>query len=136
MFEFLSFKYRNRAKNIFKRINDIYGHKNGDTVLREIGKLLKSVARLSDIPARYGGEEFALLLPGTTSEGAWEMATRLGTMIREHRFKFLDSEQVTISLGISTYKEKSIQSPDQLVQLADEAMYKAKLLGKDRTLQA
>ncbi len=120
----------------FKRINDNYGHTQGDTVLREIGKLTKDVARLSDVPARYGGEEFAVVLPNTTSEGALQLATRLGSIIRDHRFECLDGEQVTISLGTSTLTGNSAQSCDQLVQLADKAMYKAKLSGKDRISQA
>jgi two-component system cell cycle response regulator len=119
----------------FKRINDNYGHIQGDTVLREIGKLTKSVARLSDVPARYGGEEFAVVLPNTTAEGAQEMATRLSSIIRDHAFEGLDGEQITISSGTSTYTGKSVRSCDQLVQLADKAMYQAKLLGKDRISQ-
>jgi diguanylate cyclase (GGDEF)-like protein len=120
----------------FKRINDNYGHTHGDTVLRDIGKLIKSVARGSDTPARYGGEEFAIVLPNTTSKGALEMSTRLGTLIREHKFECLNGEQITVSAGTSTFKDKNVQSPDQLVILADKAMYKAKLLGKDRISQA
>ncbi len=119
----------------FKRINDNYGHTHGDTVLRGVGKLMKSFARESDVPARYGGEEFAIVLPNTTSEGALEMATRLSSMIREHKFEGLDGEQITISTGTSTFIGKSVQSYGQLVQLADEAMYKAKLQGKDRIMQ-
>jgi two-component system cell cycle response regulator len=119
----------------FKRINDIYGHKQGDAVLREIGKLTKGVARQSDVCARYGGEEFAIVLPNTTAEGALEMATRLGTLIREHMFEYLKGEQITVSAGIATLKDKCIQSPDQLVMLADNAMYKAKSLGKNRISQ-
>ena len=116
----------------FKRINDIYGHTLGDSVLREIGELTTSVARLSDVPARYGGEEFAIILPSTPSAGALEMTTRLVRIIREHRYKSLDGEQVTISAGISTFQDNGVQSCDQLLQLADKAMYLAKLLGKDR----
>ena len=56
--------------------------------------------------------------------------------IRDHEFKYLDGEQITISLGVSSFKGKSIQSPDQLVKLADEAMYKAKSLGKNCVMQA
>jgi two-component system cell cycle response regulator len=119
----------------FKAINDIYGHTQGDSVLREIGELTKSVARLSDVPARYGGEEFAVVLPNTPSEGALKMATRLSQIIREHKFAFLDGEQVTISVGISTFTDSSVQSCDQLVQRADKAMYKAKSSGKDRISQ-
>lgn len=120
----------------FKRINDTYGHKHGDMVLSAIGKHTKSIARLSDVPARYGGEEFAIVLPNTTSEGALGMANRLGTLIREHTFECLNGENVTISSGTSTFTDNSVQSSDQLVQLADEAMYKAKALGKDRISQA
>jgi two-component system cell cycle response regulator len=120
----------------FKRINDNYGHTHGDMVLGTIGQLTNSIARQSDIPARYGGEEFAVILPNTTSEGALEMANRLGSMIREHQFECLDGEQVTISSGTSTFIENNAQSCDQLLQRADEAMYKAKSLGKNRVSQA
>jgi two-component system cell cycle response regulator len=120
----------------FKRINDNYGHTHGDMVLGKIGQLTNSIARQSDIPARYGGEEFAVILPNTTSEGALEMANRLGSMIREHQFECLVGEQVTISSGTSTFIENNVQSCDQLVQRADEAMYKAKSLGKNRVSQA
>jgi len=117
----------------FKRINDNYGHTHGDMVLGTIGQLTNSIARQSDIPARYGGEEFAIILPNTPSEGALEVANRLGSIIREYQFEGLDGEQITISSGISTFTENNVQSCDQLVQLADKAMYSAKLLGKDRT---
>lgn len=120
----------------FKRINDLYGHTQGDSVLKEIGELTMSVARLSDVPARYGGEEFAVVLPNTTSEGAREMATRLGRMIREHNFASLNGEQVTISTGISTCEDENVESCDRLLQLADKAMYHAKSLGKDRIEQS
>jgi len=120
----------------FKRVNDIYGHKQGDSVLQEVGKLSKYVARKSDVCARYGGEEFAILLPNTSSEGASEMANRLATLIREHKFACLDGEQITVSVGTSTLKENNVSSPAQLVILADKAMYKAKSMGKDRIVQA
>jgi two-component system cell cycle response regulator len=120
----------------FKRINDNYGHTCGDTVLRDIGKLMKGVARVSDTPARYGGEEFAIVLPNTTSEGALEMATRLELMVREYKFEGLDGEQITISSGTSTFVDKNVQSYGQLVQFADEAMYKAKVQGKGHISQA
>jgi two-component system cell cycle response regulator len=120
----------------FKKINDTYGHKHGDAVLRDIGKLTKSVARLSDVPARYGGEEFAVVLPNTSTEGALKMATRLSTLVREHQYEYLDGRQVTISAGTATFTGNDIESCDQLVQLADKAMYKAKSLGKDCISQA
>jgi two-component system cell cycle response regulator len=119
----------------FKRINDIYGHTQGDSVLREIGEITKNIARLSDVPARYGGEEFAIILPNTSSEGALKMATRINQIIRTHTFASLDGHQVTISTGTSTFTDNNVQSCGQFLQLADKAMYKAKSLGKDRISQ-
>ena len=120
----------------FKLINDIYGHTRGDQVLKKIGRLIKGVARESDIPARYGGEEFAVILPNTTEEGAFDLANRIRTVIRDYEFDHLPGEQITISSGVSTYVNKNVQSLNELVRLADEGMYKAKNLGKDMILQA
>ncbi len=119
----------------FKRVNDVYGHTHGDQVLRKIGHLLKEVARESDIPARYGGEEFAIILPNTSEEGALDVANRLHSVIRNHKFKHLNGETITISSGVATFSDESVPSFDRLIQLADEAMYKAKESGKDKVLQ-
>ncbi|MBE0576937.1 MAG: diguanylate cyclase [Desulfuromonadales bacterium] len=120
----------------FKRVNDIYGHTKGDKVLKQIGQLLKSVARESDIAARYGGEEFALLLPNTNAAGALDVTNRLSAIIREHKFEKMNGEQITISAGTATLLGKNIESYEQLVRLADDAMYKAKKHGKDCITQA
>jgi len=120
----------------FKRINDIYGHRAGDEVLKSMGFLIKEVVRESDIPARCGGEEFVILLPETPLSGAMEMAKRLHSMIREHSFHAIEDERVTASMGVAFYDKKSVSSPDQLMQIADNAMYRAKELGKDRVLDA
>lgn len=119
----------------FKRVNDVYGHTEGDKVLKQIGYLMKSIARESDIAARYGGEEFALLLPNTNASGAFDVASRLCSIIREHQFEHLDGERITISSGVSTLVGKNVQSYEQLVQLADREMYNAKQQGKDRVAQ-
>jgi two-component system cell cycle response regulator len=120
----------------FKRVNDTFGHTNGDKVLAQIGSFMKKVARESDIAARYGGEEFALLLPNTPAAGALDVGTRLCTIIREHQFADLDGGKISISAGVSTYAADNLQAFEQLVKLADEAMYTAKKQGKDRILQA
>lgn len=120
----------------FKRINDIYGHMRGDQVLKKIGQLLKSVARESDIPARYGGEEFAVILPNTSEEGAFDVANRIHSVIRHHKFEHLADEQITISTGVSTFFNKNLQSFNELVQIADSGMYNVKLNGKDRVAQS
>jgi len=120
----------------FKRVNDTYGHSNGDQVLKQIGDFIRGLARESDLPARYGGEEFAVLLPNTTAEAALSVAQRLCTSIREHKFGNMNDEHITVSVGVATVDGGNIQSYDQLVRLADEAMYKAKMQGKDRISQA
>ncbi|HKJ04781.1 MAG TPA: diguanylate cyclase, partial [Geopsychrobacteraceae bacterium] len=120
----------------FKRINDNYGHTHGDTVLKEIGQILKAVARESDIAARYGGEEFALILPNTSAEGALDVANRIRSVVRGHNFNQLDQEQITISSGTATLFGQNVESYAQLVKLADEAMYRGKSQGKDSVSQA
>ncbi|WP_020677636.1 diguanylate cyclase [Geopsychrobacter electrodiphilus] len=119
----------------FKRINDVYGHACGDEVLRQIGLLIKMVARDIDIPARYGGEEFAIILPNTSAEGAFDLATRLRATVKAHLFSCLKNDHVTISIGVSTFAHKNIPAFDSLVHMADAAMYKAKAQGKDCVFQ-
>jgi two-component system cell cycle response regulator len=120
----------------FKRINDNYGHLRGDEVLRRIGRVVRKVVRESDTPARYGGEEFAVILPNTEIEGALEMANRLRNIIRNLRFEGLEESPVTVSIGVSTFSPNTFQSSDQLVRLADRAMYQAKSGGKDQVVAA
>jgi two-component system cell cycle response regulator len=116
----------------FKRINDTFGHMCGDEVLRKIGRVIRGVVRESDTPARYGGEEFAVMLPNTEAAGALEMANRLRIIIRELRFEGLKDDPVTVSIGVSTFSRNNLNSFDQMVRLADQAMYMAKSAGKDR----
>ena len=120
----------------FKKINDTYGHTHGDAVLRAIGRCIRDVVRDSDIPARYGGEEFAVLLPNTVTEGAREMARRLRTVIREQDYGMQPGEVVTVSSGVATFAGGNLKCYDQLVQLADRAMYQAKSAGKDQIVFA
>lgn len=116
----------------FKEINDKFGHMYGDEVLRHIGRVVREVVRESDIAARYGGEEFAILLPHTTVGGALEMAKRLALAIRDLRFESLRSRPITVSTGIASFARNNLLSYDELVKLADQAMYQAKAAGKDR----
>lgn len=116
----------------FKRVNDACGHTQGDEVLRQIGRIIKSVVRESDIAARYGGDEFAVLLPNTTADGALDLANRLRSIIREHTFADMKIEKVTTSAGVATFSLGNVQSFDQFVQLADGAMYQSKAQGGDR----
>jgi two-component system cell cycle response regulator len=120
----------------FKRINDSCGHTQEDKVLRQIGRIIKNVVRECDIAARYGGDEFAVLLPNTSAEGAHELASRLRSIIREHRFVDMKIEKVTTSTGIATFASGNVQSYDQLVLLAEGAMYTSKLGVKDQVVRA
>lgn len=120
----------------FKKINDTYGHRSGDKVLEQMGLLIKNLARESDIPSRYGGEEFAILLPQTGVKGALKMANRLLLLVREEKFKCLDGNNVTISVGVSTLEKSGMKKAEQLIQHADMALYEAKHSGKDRVLEA
>ena len=118
----------------FKRINDTYGHTAGDKVLREIGGLLKNTARLSDLTARCGGDEFAILLPNTNSNGAYELATRVAELIENHAIEEINKQKITTSIGIATCFNKNVQSFEELVKKADDAMYKSKKSGKGKVV--
>ena len=117
----------------FKQVNDKYGHIRGDEVIRQIGEMIREFVREIDIAARYGGEEFVILLPKTETTGALELARRISSSIRSFRYNGMAGEQVTISAGISTFPDDGHQSFHQLVDLANQLMFKAKSEGKDRT---
>lgn len=116
----------------FKKINDHYGHLTGDMVLRQISRMIQKVLRKSDISARYGGEEFAICLPNTGADSANQFAERLLVMIRDLSIQQLKGENVTVSIGTSTFMNNNVGSYRDLLQLADKAMYQAKKSGKNR----
>ena len=121
----------------FKHINDAFGHAQGDTVLSEITDVIKNVVRKSDIVARYGGEEFVALLPNTDEEGAFVQAERLREAVKGYRCSGRDKcIMVTISLGVSTFPCPEISTADELVGRADDALYKAKKSGRNKTVEA
>ncbi len=108
----------------FKRVNDSLGHAVGDQVLRRFGECLRSVARGDDCAARYGGEEFALLLPGTGQRGAAQVIERV-------RERWLSIENgLTFSAGYTV--ARTDEDPQVTLARADEALYLAKALGRDR----
>jgi diguanylate cyclase (GGDEF)-like protein len=117
----------------FKRINDTYGHKIGDLVLREFAQLLKNHSRKSDILARYGGEEFIIMLPQTSLQGAVAEAERMRNVVKVHMFKSLRNKVgITVSIGISSFPHPRIKTHDELISSADDALYEAKNSGRDR----
>jgi diguanylate cyclase (GGDEF)-like protein/putative nucleotidyltransferase with HDIG domain len=114
----------------FKRVNDMLGHPAGDDHLRRFAQLLEAGKRRIDAAARLGGEEFALLLPDTDEHGAYVIAERLRHSIRD---AFAPNQlALTVSFGVAAYPAHG-RNGDQLLQAADQALYVAKALGRDRT---
>lgn len=122
--------------DLFKKYNDRYGHLEGDECLRQIAQALKSVVvRAPDIVARYGGEEFVVILPDANRNGAAILAGRIAEAVSRLALPHATSDIsgfVTISLGIATAAEHVLTDGDQLVALADQALYHAKNNGRNR----
>jgi diguanylate cyclase (GGDEF)-like protein len=124
----------------FKRVNDTYGHLQGDMVLREVARVLRQSSREIDEPARYGGEEMAVALPQTDLEGAFQFAERVRRRIEALDLPLLDGDgtlKVTASFGAASLaKSATGDGKDALVAAADAALYRAKRSGKNRTVRA
>ena len=117
--------------DLFKNVNDMYGHEAGDAVLRQVGKILGDGVRAVDICARYGGEEMAILLPQTSISGATELAERLRVAIADRPVMFEGTSiRVTASFGIAGYPE-TVPHGDWLFPAADKALYRAKESGRN-----
>jgi diguanylate cyclase (GGDEF)-like protein len=117
----------------FKRYNDQYGHLTGDSILRNIGAILKNNAREVDIACRYGGEEFMMILPETDSAGAMAIAEKIRDTVFtcDQREKSLEHVgKITISGGIAQYEKKL--EKDTFIHHTDQALYQAKKEGKNR----
>ena len=116
----------------FKMINDNFGHKAGDKVLKKIAELSNQIMRENDCFGRFGGEEFICLLPATSPKDAYDVAERIRLSIQEKIKLNKVAEQVTVSIGISSYKRENTESFTQLIKDADDKMYEAKRLGKNK----
>jgi diguanylate cyclase (GGDEF)-like protein len=117
----------------FKKVNDTYGHEQGNVLLKAVAEVLRLNARRMDTVARYGGEEFVILMP--ESRGAeLEMAERIRKKIGETAFAGITGGpiRITVSGGLCTYP-KDATSTDDLIAKADEALYSAKAGGRNRT---
>ena len=118
--------------DLFKNINDTYGHQVGDKFLIAIAELLRKQVRGSDIACRYGGEEFLLILPGITAQDAFKRAEELREMCmnilisHDHKDLF-----VTLSMGVATFPTHAT-SVDELLTKADKALYNSKQSGRNR----
>jgi diguanylate cyclase (GGDEF)-like protein len=117
----------------FKKINDSYGHQQGDAVLVDVADLLSTHLREYDKAARFGGEEFALIFPEADIPQAVEVAERIRTETAALSFDGkLKNLHLTVSLGVATYPRGGISSVDDLIREADSALYTAKRSGRNR----
>ena len=118
----------------FKAINDTFGHPAGDRVLAVIGRLLRDNCRKENIVARYGGEEFAILMtnPGLTEAAAMKAAERLRKVLAAQDFAFSGRQvRLTVSIGVA-YSNGKTTVPETMLARADQALYRAKRIGKNR----
>jgi diguanylate cyclase (GGDEF)-like protein len=119
----------------FKKINDQYGHLAGDQVIREFSSLLKVHTRGGDIVSRWGGEEFFVTLVGTSLDEAVEWSERLRAALLNHQFHINEKTlQVTASFGVAQMHEN--QTRELLFKRADEALYQAKIQGRNQVVKS
>ena len=118
----------------FKEVNDLHGHAVGDEVLRVVAEVLRETLRESDVAGRWGGEEFLLLLPGADEEGAAQLAERVRVALAARSIPSVPGLRVTASFGVAEYAGEA--NPEQLLEAADGALYRAKRAGKDRVERA
>lgn len=119
----------------FKRLNDTQGHQRGDLLLAEVGRLIHANSRTADLAARYGGDEFAILLPNTELTTAIGVAQRLYEGFHRHlgiRAICQGASSVTLSIGAASHRFRREDRPEQLLAMADEALYAAKGGGRNR----
>lgn len=116
----------------FKHINDQYGHRTGDKVLRWLAQLCKNALRFNDIVGRYGGEEFLILLPNTPFSAAMQCAERLRQQVDQAAFQNEQSQiKITISMGVATWSATT-ETVESLLEAADKALYHSKQTGRNR----
>ncbi|MBD3167508.1 diguanylate cyclase [bacterium] len=118
----------------FKHFNDTYGHQQGDIVLAELAKLIKTTIRQDvDIACRYGGEEFAIIMPNTDLDGAMVLAERVRKATERHEFPGQDEPLfVTLSGGVAALTDDDSLEPNELLEHADEMLYVSKKNGRNR----
>lgn len=119
--------------DFFKKINDTYGHKEGDVVLRDLGAILKNTTRSFDIVSRNGGEEFSAILLDCPLGRAVEISENIRQTVERHRFTLNSGEAIfiTISIGVACYDETTTDLT-ALIEDADKALYQAKRTGRNK----
>jgi diguanylate cyclase (GGDEF)-like protein len=119
----------------FKPFNDTFGHDAGDSLLRQLGQMLRENLRKSDIACRYGGDEFVLVLPDSSLANAERRAEQICTLVKELKIRHSDPplDAITTSVGVAGGLEHDFTA-DELLQAADHAMYAAKQAGGNRVV--
>jgi diguanylate cyclase len=123
--------------DFFKKINDTYGHKEGDFVLKELGSILKNSTRSFDIVSRNGGEEFTAILLDCSLDRAVEISELIRTNVESHVFTLHSGAKIniTVSVGVACFDETTREAP-LLINDADDALYQAKRTGRNRVCVA
>ncbi len=122
--------------DLFKEINDAFGHKAGDILLQVLGERLCIQARKGDVPCRYGGEEFVMVLPDMPPEAATKRAEEWRALVERLRVPYGDVQlHVTLSAGVAAYPVNG-KTADAILMAADEALYVAKMGGRNRVAPA
>ena len=111
----------------FKRINDTWGHLEGDRALRDVADLLRGGVRIFDVCARFGGEEFVIIMPGATAQVAMHVAERIRRQVEQHAAR--DPLPITVSVGVGMLDADA--TTDELISAADRALIAAKTAGKN-----
>lgn len=123
--------------DFFKVYNDTYGHQEGDSCLQKVASALSSSVRGNDLAARYGGEEFVVVLPDSNTETAKVVAKRIRSKLKAMQILHEGSKAskyVSISMGIASIHHNKATSSQELIMLADKALYQAKQQGRDRAV--
>jgi diguanylate cyclase (GGDEF)-like protein len=115
----------------FKAVNDQHGHQIGDEVLRRVGRVIADNVRHVDLAARYGGEEFAVVVPETDLAGALGLAERLRTALASQQVDLPDGRLLSVTASFGVAVKGELTSGEQLIAIADEALYEAKRNGKN-----
>jgi len=120
--------------DLFKKINDVYGHMAGDVVLSGVANAISKSVKSTDVVCRFGGEEFCIILPDTTKSQAYRITERIRRNIGKITFNFFgETVGITISGGVSHTDAGNIKTAPQLIHEADTALYSAKNNGRNRT---
>lgn len=121
----------------FKQVNDTYGHPAGDQVLRDIAHILQANVRAYDLAARFGGEEFVVLCEGADLSATVDMAERIRAAVASHVYRLAGGQTLRTTVSVGVYAGAgSNATAMQLIELADQALYRAKQAGRNRVVHA